>query len=236
MFVAKGELLTNALKAKVQMTKGSLYDVIRSNNDFSNASVIVFAFGDDGDYCMSWEGHWLIFAVDLVNNMIYCYCSVNRHPGSQELCELIKTVFIAPHLSFMKEIPGKVSSSKTFGKVTLNKECIEQAQAFRRCNVMLPTVPVEDYACGFWAAEIMLQLCMDKVSLVDGVNVTFNLEEYRKYLSELVQTRYLGINGTLRRARPQQQQQQQPQPLVAVAVAPISAVLSEAVKVPELVV
>ena len=64
---------------------------------------------------------------------------------------------------------------------------------------MLPTVPVEDYSCGFWAAEIMLQLCLDKVSLVDGVNVTFNLEEYRKYLCQLVQTRFLGIDGTLRR-------------------------------------
>ena len=65
---------------------------------------------------------------------------------------------------------------------------------------MLPTVPVEDYSCGFWAAEIMLQLCLDKVSLVDGVNVTFNLEEYRKYLYQLVQKRFLGIDGTLRRA------------------------------------
>ena len=64
---------------------------------------------------------------------------------------------------------------------------------------MLPTVPVEDYSCGFWAAEIMLQLCLDKVSLVDGVDVTFNLEEYRKYLCRLVQTRFLGIDGTLRR-------------------------------------
>ena len=64
---------------------------------------------------------------------------------------------------------------------------------------MLATVPGEDYSCGFWAAEIMLQLCLDKVSLVGGVNVTFNLEEYRKYLYQLVQARFLGIDGTLRR-------------------------------------
>ena len=32
-----------------------------------------------------------------------------------------------------------------------------------------------------------------------GVNVTFNLEEYRKYLYQLVQARFLGIDGTLRR-------------------------------------
>ena len=83
MFVAKNELLNKALKAKVQMNKGSLYDVIRSNNDFRNASVIVFAFGDDGEYCRSLEGHWLIFAVDLVKKVVYCYCSVNKHPGSQ---------------------------------------------------------------------------------------------------------------------------------------------------------
>ena len=100
----------------------------------------------------------------------------------------------------MKEKPGKLTSSQAVGKVTLDKECSEQAHAFTLCNVMLPTVPVEDYSCGFWAAEIMLQLCLDKVSLVDGVNVTFNLEEYRKYLYQLVQTRFLGIDGTLRRA------------------------------------
>ena len=48
------------------MKKDSLYDVIRSNNDFAEASVIVFAFGDDGSYSRSAEGHWLIFAVDLM--------------------------------------------------------------------------------------------------------------------------------------------------------------------------
>ena len=48
MFVAKGELLTNTLKAKVQMDKSSPNGVIRSDKDFGNAPVIVFAFGDDG--------------------------------------------------------------------------------------------------------------------------------------------------------------------------------------------
>ena len=65
MFVAKRELLNNTLKANMQW-KESLYNVIRSSNDFTKAPVIVFAFGDDGEYCQSWEGHWLIFAVDLV--------------------------------------------------------------------------------------------------------------------------------------------------------------------------
>ncbi len=44
----------------------------------------------------------------------------------------------------------------------------------------------ENYTCGFWAAEIMLQICLDKVPLAGGVNVTFKIEEYRKYLSQLV--------------------------------------------------
>jgi len=59
----------------------------------------------------------------------------------------------------------------------------------------------DDYSCGFWAVEILLQIVLDKVSLKDGVKVAFEVEEYRKYLSQLVQTRYVGINGTLRRAR-----------------------------------
>ena len=202
----------------MQMKKDSLYDVIRSNNDFTEASVIVFAFGDDGSYSRSAEGHWLVFAVDLMKKTVYCYCSVNRHPGANQLLELIKTVFIAPLLSFLKEKPGKLTSSQAVGKVTLDKECSEQAQAFTLCNVMLPTVPVEDYSCGFWAAEIMLQLCLDKVSLVDGVNVTFNLEEYRKYLYQLVQKRFLGIDGTLRRASQPQVQINASVPVESVSV------------------
>jgi hypothetical protein len=31
--------------------------------------------------------------------------------------------------------------------------------------------------------------------------VTFELDEYRKYLSQLVQTRFLGISGTLRKKK-----------------------------------
>ena len=55
LFVAKDELPTNALEAKAQM-KSSLYDVIRSNNDFSNASVAAFAFGGDWEYCIELRG------------------------------------------------------------------------------------------------------------------------------------------------------------------------------------
>ena len=40
---------------------------------------------------------------------------------------------------------------------------------------MMPAVPFEDYTCGFWAVDIMLQLCLNKVPLVDGVNVTSKL-------------------------------------------------------------
>ena len=66
MFVAKSELLNKALRAKVKMKKDSLYDVICSNNGFTEALVIVFAFGDDGSHSRSAVGHRLIFAVELV--------------------------------------------------------------------------------------------------------------------------------------------------------------------------
>ena len=118
------------------MNKNSHYDVIRSNNDFTEASVIVFAFGDDGSYSRSAEGHWLIFAVELVKKTVYCYCPVNRHPEANQLLELIKTVFIAPLLSFLKEKPGKLTSSQAVGKFTPDKECAERSQAFNLCNIM----------------------------------------------------------------------------------------------------
>ena len=109
----------------MQMKKDSLYDVIRSNNDFTEASVIVFAFDDDRSYSRSAEGRWLIFAADLVKKTVYCYCLVNRHPGANQVLELIKTVFIAPLLSLLKEKPGKLTSSQAVGKVSLDKECAE---------------------------------------------------------------------------------------------------------------
>ena len=104
-------------------------------------------------------------------------------------------MFTASLLSFLEEKPGKLTSFQAVGKVTLDKECTERAQAFNLCNFMLPTVPVEDYSCGFWVAEIMLQLCLNKVSLVDVVNVTFDLDENRKYLFQLMGTRFLVIVG-----------------------------------------
>ena len=73
----------------------------------------------------------------------------------------------------------------------------------------MATAQNDDYSCGFWTVEILLQIVIDKVSLKDGAKVTFEAEEYRKYLYQLVQTQFLGIDGTLRRAR---LQQQQPQP------------------------
>jgi hypothetical protein len=66
----------------------------------------------------------------------------------------------------------------------------------------MPTVQNDDYSCGFWAVEILLQIVLDKVSLKDGVKVAFEVEEYRKYLSQLVQTRWVGIKGTLRKLQP----------------------------------
>ena len=65
----------------------------------------------------------------------------------------------------------------------------------------MPTVQNDDYSCGFWAVEILLQIVLDGVSLKDGVKVAFEVEEYRKYLSQLVQTRYLGIDSTSRRSQ-----------------------------------
>ena len=50
MIVVKGELLNNALKAKVWINNGYLNEVIRSNN----VSVVAFAFIDHGKY---WSVH-----------------------------------------------------------------------------------------------------------------------------------------------------------------------------------
>ena len=47
----------------------------------------------------------------------------------------------------------------------------------------MATAQNDDYSCGFWAVEILLQIVIDKVSLKDGIKVTFEAEEYRKYLS-----------------------------------------------------
>ena len=82
--------------------------MIRSNNDFTDASVLVFAFGIDGSHIRSAEGHWLIFGVELLKKIVYCYCSINRLPEADQLLELIKTVFIAPLLFVLERKTRKV--------------------------------------------------------------------------------------------------------------------------------
>ena len=53
----------------------------------------------------------------------------------------------------------------------------------------------DEYSCGLWAAWIKLQLFLNKVSLVDATNVKFKIDEYLKYLYQLVLTRFLGIDA-----------------------------------------
>ena len=133
------------------MKKDSIYDVIRSSNDFAEAFVIVFAFGDDGSYSRSAEGHWLIFAVDLVKKTVYCYCSSNRHPWSGP-APLIDQDRVYSTSSFVLERKTRKVDQLLCSRESrsLDKECTEGAQSFNLCNVMLPTVPVEDYSYGFW--------------------------------------------------------------------------------------
>ena len=64
----------------------------------------------------------------------------------------------------------------------MDNACIERARDFRLKAVKMPTVQDDEYSCGFWALEILLQIVLDKVSLNEGVKVTFEVEEYRKYL------------------------------------------------------
>ena len=55
---------------------------------------------------------------------------------------------------------------------------------------MLPAVPVEDYSCAS-GAGIMLQLCFDIVSLVNGVNVSKDRRVPKVLVSNVVKTHFL---------------------------------------------
>ena len=40
----------------------------------------------------------------------------------------------------------------------------------------MATAQNDEYSCGFWAVEILLQIVLDKVSLKDGVKAAFEIE------------------------------------------------------------
>lgn len=100
--------------------------------------------------------------------MIFSYCPNNRQLGADLISGMLKTVFIAPHLSYKLENPNSITQPES-GKVAINLACDARAAAFGYRSVMLPHKSADDYSCGFWAVEIILQLVLGRVSRVDGV-------------------------------------------------------------------
>ena len=73
-------MMTDAINSKTVMSKSDLYSVIRRHHNFSQAQVIVFAFGED-KIANGSNGHWLLFAIDFSCDKVFAYDSVNRYLG-----------------------------------------------------------------------------------------------------------------------------------------------------------
>lgn len=80
MFVGNHLMMTDAINSRTVMSKRDLYSLIRCHHDFSQAQVIVFAFGED-KIANGSDGHWLLFAIDFSCDKVFAYDSVNRHLG-----------------------------------------------------------------------------------------------------------------------------------------------------------
>ena len=76
IYVAKYDVMTNALKAGFMMTEKDLFQAVRGHYDFINAHVIVFALGED-EFSGNPDGHWIVVAVDLSCDTVYTYDSYN---------------------------------------------------------------------------------------------------------------------------------------------------------------
>lgn len=58
----------------------------------------------------------------------------------------------------------------------------------------MPTKQKDCYSCGFWVAKMMIQIVMDKRPLAE-VSVDVDAPEYRKFVTRLIRTRYIYIDG-----------------------------------------
>lgn len=95
IFIANHRLMTDAIDAGVEMTKGDLFEVIRKHHEFVNSQVVTFLYGETRHLTNS-DGHWLVFAVDFTCDTVFVYDSCNRFKGVSEAFEKLKKVFIKP--------------------------------------------------------------------------------------------------------------------------------------------
>ena len=84
-----------------------MFEIIRRHHQFINTQIITFAYGED-EFSGSVEGHWLIFAIDLKEDCVYCFCSYNAFKGAQTAFEKLLRCFIEPYLSYKKEYDGPI--------------------------------------------------------------------------------------------------------------------------------
>jgi len=100
----KGKLRNNTKGKSAYIIRSPLRDAVRSDNDFINALVIVFEFGNDGVYYINVKGCCTYFQLILLKIIWHC-CSVNNNLSMRKLHDLVEIVLIVHHLSLLlKEI------------------------------------------------------------------------------------------------------------------------------------
>jgi len=69
--------------------------------------------------------------------------------------------------------------------------------AFEVVTINMPAKQKDNYSCGFWAANMMIQIVVEKRPLAE-VSVNVFASEYRKVMTRFMKTRYLYIDGVFK--------------------------------------
>lgn len=207
VFVAGNRFMTSLIQQSFRETKHGIFDIIRCYHEFINVRIITFAFGED-EFSASEDGHWLIFAIDMAEDRIYCFDSFNAFKGAQTAFEKLVSCFIEPYLSYKQEYDGPIDKkrdgtfdAKFYGEIKKTAEAEARAARFKLVTVQLPETQQDGYSCGFWAVKILLDIAVRRIHPREIKTRLGDPEEYRLVVSKILRSRYLYYGGYYEKPR-----------------------------------
>jgi ABC-type iron transport system FetAB ATPase subunit len=174
------DVIAHSLDRKIVMTKSDLFDAIRRHYEFSAAQLLLIPYllkENKRD-----DGHWLLFIVDLSCDTVFVFDSTNKFKGAESVLNEIRTSFIAPHLSYLREYDGPLDKPQK-GKVKENMGLAIRAEEFKSFFLTTETRQTDNFSCGFRVAHAILRIILERCRpQAVAEAVAFDMEEYRRLI------------------------------------------------------
>lgn len=180
IFVMRPDVIAHNIDRKIVMTKSDLFDVIRRYYEFSAAKLLLipYLWKENRQH----DGHWLLFIVDLSCDTVFVFDSTNKFKGAESVLNEIRTCFIAPHLSYLREYDGPLDKPHK-GKVKDDMSLAARAEEFKAVFLMTATRQTDNFSCGFRVAHAILRIILERCQPQSVVEAAaFDMEEYRRLI------------------------------------------------------